>query len=652
MVVDWEDGRAGVWSRNLLTGEENWNSNLFSLLGKNPNGSGVAKEPFLEYVHPDDASRASRHFAETSKSGDGYLDEFRIIRDGGEIRWLASFLRLDRNREGKPERLVGLNYDITERKLEEESLQESETLYRTLFDTIDEGFCIVEIIFNESEEPIDLRFLKSNPVFLKESGAADIENKRILEMSPKFDKDWFSIFARIAKNGKPVIYEKDWFEIYGRFAQNSDPAMFEHYSRQLHRWFEVYAFRIGESRFHRVAVIIKDITTRREMEERSRKLRDDLKLQIQLRTAEYAERTSLLARLTSELTLAEQRERRRIAEILHDHIQQLMVSAKIRQDLLIMNAGEELKDQAEFVLDLINQSIQATHSLTAELSPRVLRSGDLVASIKWLARRVGETQGTEVIVQCENKIMLERKDLTVLLFQSVRELLLNVAKHSGVQSAMVKINHGDDNLLRISVVDRGKGFDSNEIWEKAKKGTGFGLFTIRERIMLLGGCMEIESSPGNGASFSLVLPVKNVGSEDNKLIKKKSAVPQRSKKSGEAIRILIADDHAVVRQGFSTMLGMQPDIHVISEASDGESAVRMAREYDPDVILMDFQMPKLNGLEATRIIHAESPHIRIIGLSMYDADEISAMIEAGASAVLSKEVNMEFLFNEIRGKVK
>ena len=119
------------------------------------------------------------------------------------------------------------------------------------------------------------------------------------------------------------------------------------------------------------------------------------------------------------------------------------------------------------------------------------------------------------------------------------------------------------------------------------------------------------------------------------------------------ICVMLVDDHAVVRQGLSMMLDLQSDMQVVGEASDGEKAVHLAREIVPDVILMDINMPNMNGVEATRIIHSEFPHIRIIGLSINDEDESAAeMISAGASAYRSKSDNINLLFAEIRGEVE
>ncbi len=120
-------------------------------------------------------------------------------------------------------------------------------------------------------------------------------------------------------------------------------------------------------------------------------------------------------------------------------------------------------------------------------------------------------------------------------------------------------------------------------------------------------------------------------------------------RGGRAIRILVADDHAVVRQGIALLLKREPDMEVVGEAADGEVAVAQARELAPDVVLMDFSMPNLDGIEATRQIHQAHPRICVIGLSMYqEAEGAEAMLQAGASAYLSKTGRSEILLETIR----
>jgi two-component system NarL family response regulator len=115
---------------------------------------------------------------------------------------------------------------------------------------------------------------------------------------------------------------------------------------------------------------------------------------------------------------------------------------------------------------------------------------------------------------------------------------------------------------------------------------------------------------------------------------------------------MIADDHQVMRRGLATMLQLETDIEVVAEASDGEEAIRIAREIEPDVILMDVSMPRMNGIEATRAIHSELPHVQIIGLSMYDEeDQAAAILNAGAAAYHCKSGSSALLLAAIRNGI-
>lgn len=126
-------------------------------------------------------------------------------------------------------------------------------------------------------------------------------------------------------------------------------------------------------------------------------------------------------------------------------------------------------------------------------------------------------------------------------------------------------------------------------------------------------------------------------------------IPQTDVPVNGTIRILVADDHSIMRQGLSLFLSQEPDIAIVGEAVDGTSALEKARTLRPDVILMDLGMPGINGVEATRIIHSEMPRIRIIGLSMYEATEQAAsMYAAGAVAYLSKCCSFKELTGTIR----
>ncbi|MFC4112713.1 response regulator [Nonomuraea zeae] len=115
------------------------------------------------------------------------------------------------------------------------------------------------------------------------------------------------------------------------------------------------------------------------------------------------------------------------------------------------------------------------------------------------------------------------------------------------------------------------------------------------------------------------------------------------------IRILLADDHQLVRKGFRLMLDAQPDLDVVGEAGDGAQAVDLSRRLRPDVVLMDLHMPGLDGVRATELITAELPEVRVLALSTFDLDEnVVAALRAGADGFLPKDVSPEELIEGVR----
>lgn len=235
-------------------------------------------------------------------------------------------------------------------------------------------------------------------------------------------------------------------------------------------------------------------------------------LQEEVRQRKQAEdqlsvRASQLRALAGELTLAEQRERRRMAQILHDHLQQLLVAANLRVSMLEMTADGPVKQAAKEIENLLGESISATRSLTAELSPPVLHDLGLPAGLEWLARWMADKHGLAVNMRAETGIPPVADDVKVLLFESVRELLFNAVKHARVNSVTLTLRQTEGRTLQITVCDDGTGFDPAGLKLAGETGGGFGLFSICERLDLIGGKLEIQSAPGHGSRFVLTAPV-------------------------------------------------------------------------------------------------------------------------------------------------
>ena len=383
-------------------------------------------------------------------------------------------------------------------------------------------------------------------------------------------------------------------------------------------------------------------------------LRERTEEELRLANKQLAARADQLRALTGELTMAEQRERMRLSKILHDGLQQYLAIAKLQLSSISGQLpDDDLRTSAREIEAMIAESIQMSRSLSTDLSPPVLYEGGLSAGLEWLARWMRDKHGFDVDLAVEGVAGLP-EDVKVLAFESVRELLFNAVKHADVSRARVCLQQINGNEAQITVSDQGVGFDMDRLQLAGNKDGCFGLFSIRERLGLIGGRFEMSSIPGKGSSFTLTLPrgrsaVEPVSADPPPLSSGPSAGEANQERSTPSIRVLIVDDHALFRDGLARLVDRVPDIQVIGQASDGQEAIELSRQFNPDVILMDINMPGVNGIEATRRIHQESPHIRIIGLSMHeDQDHARAMRDAGAAGYQNKGCGASELVSTIR----
>jgi len=394
-----------------------------------------------------------------------------------------------------------------------------------------------------------------------------------------------------------------------------------------------------------------DVTERKRAEEQLRALNEALE-----------RRAEQLRALAAELTQAEQRERHRLAQVLHDHLQQLLYAARLSLGATRARVQTEpLQAVLQRLDDLLRESIEAARSLTVELSPPIVHVAGLATSLEWLGQHVEERYGLGVALEADPRIEIPAEDLRLLLFQAVRELLFNVVKHAHVERAEVRLTRPDDEHVQIVVQDEGAGFDAAEQQSDGSCAAGFGLFSLRKRLELIGGSLEVDSSPGRGTRVVVRAPCPppvqaaaagdGAGSAQPRSAETPPEVRPGRRGAGK-IRVLLADDHKLLREGLARLFREQPDLELVGEAEDGRSAVELALETQPDVVIMDVAMPVLNGIEATRRIVAALPGARVIGLSMHqEEDMVKAMLEAGATAYLLKGGSSEPLIAAIRRSV-
>jgi PAS domain S-box-containing protein len=403
----------------------------------------------------------------------------------------------------------------------------------------------------------------------------------------------------------------------------------------------------------RTAAIARTVDTLEEEIERRRQVECDLRSA----NEELAERADQLRALAGQLTMAEQQERMRLSKILHDGLQQHLAIARLQMGIIgDQTDDDDLKRSAREIETLIGESIQMSRSLSTELSPPVLYETGLSAGLEWLARWMRDKHAFRVDLSV-NAVVELPEDVKVLVFESVRELLFNAVKHAAVSCARVHLLQINGTGVRIIVQDEGVGFDVRQLKPVGSYDGCFGLFSIRERLGLVGGHFEIDSQPGEGSRFTLTLPYgltpqKSTG-EDPPLVSS-DGNPSASGSQGPepAIRVLIADDHSLFRDGVARIVDREADLSVIGQACDGQEAIDLALVLLPDVILMDINMPVVNGIEATRCIHREAPQIQIIGLSMHeDPDHARNLRTAGAVGYQNKDCAATELVFAIRACV-
>jgi CheY-like chemotaxis protein len=328
--------------------------------------------------------------------------------------------------------------------------------------------------------------------------------------------------------------------------------------------------------------------------------------------------------------------------------------------MLRKNADKMIVPQTDLLEKCIAECIEKSRNLSYSINPPVLNRKGLLAALEDLPREMENKHGLKVELRTRRGTEPESPALASILYRAARELLLNVVKHSGVNSATLDV-HLDNEMIFIRLQDAGNGFHYDAVRSRQGRGSGFGLYNIEDRVTFMGGSMKIQTAPNKGCAVELTVPkcfspktarplvqARDVPLGQAVKAEPSSSDPIRVSGQEDKIRILIADDHHLIRQALAKMLQVGNKMKVVGQAVDGGEAVRLATQLQPDVVLMDVNMPELNGFEATSRIKREFPHIGIIGLSMHNNGSArQKMLNAGAAAYLTKTESPETLIETI-----
>jgi len=455
---------------------------------------------------PEDIPLIESELAAMSPSHPVVVIENRVRDASGDVRWMQFVNRGFYDSQSNLVETQAVGRDITVRKKAEQELRESNQRFSTVFHASPVAAVISRL---ESGQFIDV-----NETFLELFGYSreEVIGKTSLELKLwPHPEERVRLLNEIREQGRVRQFE----------------AGFRHKSGRLgHVLILLEMIELAGERY--ILAMLSDITVRKSAEMILAGINEELELQVAERTASLSlsneqlireiderkkveqailDHQSKLQAMAFELSMAEDRERDRIAGELHDQVGQRLILAKMKLDSLTSRlSSEHLESDADDISKLIDQTIQDIRSLTFQIRPPLLASAGLEATVQWLGEELKENYGLRMELINDDKAKPLKYEIRSTVFQAVRELLLNVAKHAGTDSVQVHIER-EEAFFAITIRDNGIGFDTSKTSERPTKEGGFGLFNVQQKIEYLGGCITIDSKPGKGTVATIKVPL-------------------------------------------------------------------------------------------------------------------------------------------------
>lgn len=524
-----EGGKLGVWNRNLMTKEVVWNPYLYELLGRDPKGPAINWNTFFTYIHPDDIERVRRHIDETLRNGTDFFDEFRVVRDDKKVRWLTASGRVHRDKKGRPKRLAGVNYDITERKRAEEQVRLSETRYRSFIELTGQyGWTA-----NADGEIVGNLPLLSKFIGFSEE---DLKGWEWLKAVHPDDREC------VQKTWKKAIADKSKYEVeyrvrrydgvYRFFLVRGAPIFDD--NRNLREWVGTCIDITERREIERLLeesheVLEKHVDERtaelngkkRELEDVNRDLLEEIDKRRQFETELKDQGEKILAAyrhrdfLSKKLVDLLEKERHNIGNSLHDQIGQVLTGVKLelegfKRDL---TAGQsELSYRVNHVQAILMNAIVQARNISRNLRSDVLERFGLIASIQELIHDVQKHADFKVHLFTKNvPDDLKADGIDLAIYRITQEALTNIIKHAGAKEAFINLIRKDQ-FIQLTIEDDGSGFDYEKIVDQGNpRGLSLGITIMRERVSMLDGEFRIESQPGKGTHILAQIPLNLLG---------------------------------------------------------------------------------------------------------------------------------------------
>jgi PAS domain S-box-containing protein len=482
------------------------------------------------------------------------LDARRLARDGNALV-LLSF------------------QDITQRKQAEQARRESETRFRTLFESMDEGYCVIEMIFDDNNNPIDYRFLEVNPVFEKQTGIKDAKGRLMRQIAPDL--------------------EQHWFDIYGRVALTGETLRFENAAAALRRFFEVCAFRVGAPELRHVGVIFNDITERKNLEREREQLLAQEEAMRKDAEAAGAAKDRFLAALSHELrtplspvvmTIAAMERDPGLPSAFHKHLAMIRRNIELETRLI-----DDLLDLNRVTSGKMRLDAQPTHVHLVLTQAMQTCAGETSA----------KNLNIQLNLQADNDLVNADPARLQQIFWN---LLRNAAKFTPEGGSIFIRSESTTNKVRLEVRDTGIGIEPEflpkvfEPFEQADVkitrqfgGLGLGLAICKAIMDMHGGAIRAQSEGlGKGTTFIVELPVASAGEHEVVAVQS----PGQNNVS-QPLRVLLVEDHPDTRNVLAGLLGTLN--YAVKTASSVKAALQLAATERFDLVVSDLGLPDGTG---------------------------------------------------------
>ena len=482
---------------------------------------------------------------------------------------------------------------LTERRRSQDALRTSEERYRSLFESIDAGYVVVEMQYDARGAAVDALYVQANPAFVRHTGLQDPVGRTIRDLVPGTEDFWLRAYAGVALTGQPLRMER--------------------HLATLQRWFDVYAFRLAVPQGFQVAVLFYDTTERKRVE---------LALEAAKAEAEAANRakSDFLLSMSHEL-------RSPLSTMLG--FAQLLESGAPPPTKAQQNSIEQILSAGWYLLGLINEVLDLTsiESGNTALSPQPMSLQGVLDDCRAMVEPLAESAGLRLVVQPAQPGCFVRADPTRTK-QALLNLLSNAIKYNrrpGQVTVACTVTAGQ--RVRVSVEDTGPGLSAEQVAQLfqpfnrlgkesgTEPGTGIGLVISKRLVELMGGSIGVDSQPGIGSCFWFELDT--------------APAPVEARRLPEHTVLCIEDDPGCLLE-LEHLMAQRPGACLL-RARSIDAGIRMSRSARPDVILVGVGSPDPSGLEAMQLL-ARDPSTTQIPVIALGTDATPHDAQAGLAA--------------------